>query len=269
MCAARGAFNVSGMEWELRESGPDDARHRVLLLPGGACSAAFYDELMAEPAVADVRFIAATLPGNAGTEAPADLSMRNLGRLAAELAAEKRCDVVLGFSMGSNVALEMALTAGFTGPLILTGVSFSTEAESSVLPVFDGLSKVLGSLPFTVMRLMFGPMLRQSRLPAARRAELLVEFKRNRPDAMRKAIHAYVLDLKRAPIIGERLRDVAAPVWIVHARKGDGRLTDVERQSLQQCPNVTIVTIPDDSFLLPNEHPAELAELIIKATAMV
>ena len=55
----------------------------------------------------------------------------------------------------------------------------------------------------------------------------------------------------------------------MHAEKGDGRLTDAERQSLQECPNVTVVTIPGQSFLLPNEHSAQLAELIMKALATV
>src|SRR5437867_3097052 len=104
----------SALEWELRETGPTDARHGVLLLPGGMCSAAFYNELAAEPALVDVRLVAATLPGHAGTDAPQDLSTKNVGMLAAQLAAEKRCDAVLGFSMGSTIALEMATTAGFS-----------------------------------------------------------------------------------------------------------------------------------------------------------
>jgi hypothetical protein len=35
--------------WDLKESGPKDADHTILLLPGGLCTAAFYDDLMAEP----------------------------------------------------------------------------------------------------------------------------------------------------------------------------------------------------------------------------
>ena len=62
------------VDWELRETGPAGARHGVLLLPGGACSAAFYDELAAEPVLAGLRLVAATLPGHAGTPAPSDLS---------------------------------------------------------------------------------------------------------------------------------------------------------------------------------------------------
>jgi pimeloyl-ACP methyl ester carboxylesterase len=119
------------------------------------------------------------------------------------------------------------------------------------------------------VRAMSGPMLKQSTLSTERRAELVVELKRNRPNMMRKAIRAYLHDLRREPLIGERLRDVDAPIWIVHAEKGDGRLTDNERRSLEPCPNVTVVTIPGESFFLPNEHSALLADLIVKALATV
>jgi pimeloyl-ACP methyl ester carboxylesterase len=68
-------------------------------------------------------------------------------------------------------------------------------------------------------------------------------------------------------LIGDRLRALDAPVWIVHADKGDGRLTMQERRSLENCPNVTVVTIPGRSFFLPNEHPARLADLIVQALA--
>ena len=257
------------VDWELRETGPAEARHGVLLLPGGACSAAFFNELAAEPVLAGLRLVAATLPGHAGTPAPSDLSTRNYGRLAAQLAAVKRCDMVLGFSMGSTVALEMATTAGFTGPLILTGASFSRKAESTMLEVLDALARVTGALPYTFMRSMFGPMLRQSTIPAGRQAELLAEFKRNQPNELRKLIRAYLHDLGREPLIGDRLRALDVPVWIVHADKGDGRLTTQERRSLEECPNASVVTISGRSFFLPNEHPAQLAALIVEAVATV
>jgi pimeloyl-ACP methyl ester carboxylesterase len=257
------------VNWELQEAGPAEARHSVLLLPGGACSAAFYNELTAEPALDGIRLVAATLPGHAGTPAPRDLSTENYGRLAAQLAAVKQCDTVLGFSMGSTIALEMAATAGFTGPLILTGGAFSRKAESTMLEVLDALARVTGALPFAFMRSMFGPMLRQSTIPAQRQAELLAEFKRNRPRTLRKLIRAYLRDLRREPLIGERLHALDSRVWIVHADKGDGKLTSQERRSLEKCPNVTVVTIPGRSFFLPNEHPAQLAALIVEALATV
>jgi len=37
--------------WVLHESGPKSADHTVLLLPGALCTAAFYDDLLAEPSM--------------------------------------------------------------------------------------------------------------------------------------------------------------------------------------------------------------------------
>src|SRR5437667_3396212 len=106
--------------WTLHESGPENADHTVLLLPGGLCSAAFYDDLLAEPKLREpsIRFVATTLPGHAGTSPPEDVSIESYGREAAALAAELGCDVVVGHSLGANVALEMVLAGGFGGAVV-------------------------------------------------------------------------------------------------------------------------------------------------------
>lgn len=107
--------------WDIQESGPADVRATVLLLPGGMCSGAFYEDVMAAPALASapVRLIAATVPGHAGTPPPRDLSMENYAAPAGTLAAERGCDVVVGHSLGANVALEMAAGGHFSGPVVL------------------------------------------------------------------------------------------------------------------------------------------------------
>src|SRR5260370_31329014 len=102
--------------WDGRDSGPGDAEPTVLPLPGGMCTAAQYEELMAEPALAGVRMVAVTVPGMGGTPAPKDLSIENLARLAAQCAADLGCDVVVGFSMGANIALEMSASGAVRGP---------------------------------------------------------------------------------------------------------------------------------------------------------
>jgi pimeloyl-ACP methyl ester carboxylesterase len=125
-------------DWESwdRECGPPGAEHAVLLLPGGMCTAAQYQELMAEPELAGVRLVAVTLPGHGGTPAPADLSVENYARLAARCAADLGCAVVAGHSMGANVALEMAASGAFSGPLVLLAPSFSRQDESMFIRVF-------------------------------------------------------------------------------------------------------------------------------------
>src|SRR5439155_9441812 len=105
------------IDWELRAAGPPEAEHTVLLLPGGMCSAGSYAEVMAEPALAGMRLVAATLPGHAGAPPPDDYSIENYARLTAELAREIGADVVVGFSMGASVALEMVASGDLRGPV--------------------------------------------------------------------------------------------------------------------------------------------------------
>src|SRR2546430_17690774 len=104
------------VEWELRESGPADAERTVLLLPGGMCSAGSFAEVMAAPALAGMRLVAATLPGHAGAPPPGDYSIESSARLAAELARKVGADVVVGFSMRGSVALNQVVYAGVAGP---------------------------------------------------------------------------------------------------------------------------------------------------------
>src|SRR3954453_8884638 len=99
------------VDWRLREAGPIDAQHTALLLPGGMCSAGSYAELMAEPALAGLRLVAATLPGHAGASPPDDYSIENYAELTSELATEVGADVVVGFSMGASVALGVVVAA--------------------------------------------------------------------------------------------------------------------------------------------------------------
>ena len=159
--------------WELRESGPADADHAVLLLAGALVTAAYYDDVLAEPRLkeASVRFVAATLPGFAGTQPPDDLSMDNYARLAGKLAADFRCDGVVGHSLGANVALEMAAAGHFAGPLVLLSPSFSRTDESKFPRALDRMSSALGHLPYTAMLKVIGPAMKSScRRIAARRS---------------------------------------------------------------------------------------------------
>jgi len=76
--------------WVLHESGPESGDHTVLLLPGALCTAAFYDDLLAEPSIskAPIRFVATTVPGFGGTTPPEDMSMESYSKLAGQLASE-------------------------------------------------------------------------------------------------------------------------------------------------------------------------------------
>ena len=252
-------------EWETVESGPADADRTVLLIPGGLNAARSYAELMAQPALSGVRLVAVTLPGHAGAPPPEDFSIETYARLAAGLAADLGCDAVVGFSTGATIALEMAASGAFRGPVVLLGISLSLRDEPAFLRALNWLGVVLGSLPYAVMLKLISLATKQARVSAARRAELLADFRRNDPRMMRQGFRAYLEYLGRYDSPAARLCDAGVPAWVVHAEKGDGALTDEERRTLQACPRTTVVTIPGTSFFIPNDEPERVASLLIEA----
>jgi pimeloyl-ACP methyl ester carboxylesterase len=251
--------------WELRESGPREAEHTVLLLPGGMCSAGSYAEVMAQPSLATTRLVAATLPGHAGAPPPDDYSIENYARLAAELAAKVGADVVAGFSIGATIALEMVASGSFDGPVVLLGISLSTPDEPAFFRAIVRLGAVFGGAPAALLAKGATSMVKRVPASAERQAELRDDFRKNVPGHVKQALDGYMRWLRRNDRPADRLCGAGVPAWIVHAEKGDGGLTDEERCTLDACPHARLVTIPGHVFLLPNEAPDRVADVIAEA----
>ncbi|MGW1496427.1 alpha/beta fold hydrolase [Streptomyces sp. NPDC002402] len=253
------------LAWDIRESGPADAAHRVLLLPGGLCSTAFYDDMVAEPvlATAPVRLVAATVPGFAGTQAPQDLTMENYAALAGALAAERGCDVVVGHSFGANIALEMAAGGHFAGRLVLLSPTFSRPDESKGLAVADRLGQLpgIGTLTWSVF-VGLSPRALAKSLPVARRDMLVAELKKNDAAFCRRSVRHYFDYLDHHGSLVPRLRDSGAQAWVVRGDGDEIGLTDEERAALEASPGVTMVTIPDATHMVMTDQPARVAELL-------
>ena len=256
---------MTNPDWELREAGPRDGKHTILLLPGGLCSAGSYAEVIAQPALREMRLIAATLPGHAGAPPPDDYSIEHYARLASDLARTVGANVVVGFSMGGSVALEMAASGGFAGPVVLLGISLSAKDEPAFFHAIVGLSAVLGSLPAAVLAKGAASMVKRLSVSRERQNELRDDFRKNVPPHVMRALREYVRWLRRHDHPADRVCRAGVPTWIVHAEKGDGGLTVEERRALIACPNVRLVTIPGTVFFLPNEAPARIADIIIEA----
>jgi pimeloyl-ACP methyl ester carboxylesterase len=261
------AGNAPWTTWDRRDSGPADAEHTVLCLPGGMCTASFYAELFAEPALAGVRMVAVTLPGNGGTPAPDDVSIGNYARLTAEAARDLGADVIVGHSMGANVALEMVATGAFRGPLILLAPSFSRADEDPFFRGVDRISSALGDLPYRAMRLAVGGMTKKMPVTPDRRAELAADLRRNDPKTMRRMVREYFRYLDRHGSVAQRLCDADVPAWVVLGESGDGGATDAERKVMAPYAKITMVTIKGKSFFTPNESPALVADLTAQALA--
>jgi len=251
--------------WERREAGPTGAEHTVLLLPGGMGTASQYEELMAEPDLADLRLISVTLPGHGGSPEPDDITVDNYARLIAECSADLGCDVIVGFSMGANYALEMAGSGAFTGPLILLAPSFSRGDEALFMRILDQLGRVLGRLPFSALLRLMGPAMKQAPVAPERRAALVAEMRKNSPAFFQRSIHVYFKYLDKHGSVARRLCESGVPAWVVHGERGDGGVSDEERRTLEACPQISVVTIPGASWFTPVEEPALVAKLIREA----
>ena len=255
--------------WELVESGPPDAQRTVLLLPGGMCSARSFAEVMAEPALAEIHLVAATLPGHAGAAPPEDFSAAEYAHITAELAKSVQADVVVGFSMGAMVTYEIVVSGAFSGPVVLLGSSFSPPDEPAAFRAIIRLGSVLGTLPAIVLKKGAGAMVKKAELPPDRKEALKADFALNNPRDMRVGLQAYLSWLKRDDDPARRLCEAGVPAWVVHAEKGDGGLTQHERDILEDCPQVRVVTLPGEVFFLPNEAPKAIADVVAEAVAAI
>jgi Alpha/beta hydrolase family len=251
--------------WELLTAGPESADRSVLLLPGGANAARSFDLVMADRSLTGVRLVATTLPGMAGAPLTDDPSVPAMARAAAQLAEQHRCDVVVGFSHGATVALEMLLSGHFQGRVVLLGVSLTTEDEAGFFRAAVRVSQKVGSWPMAILLRLLPLLARSAKTPGPHKRDLIEDLKQNRAgDAVR--VSGEYLDYIAAD------RDYAAElaasgsrVWVVHAEKGDGGLTDAERATLEAAANVTLVTVPGAVFLLPDEVPEQIAAVIATA----
>ena len=232
--------------WDVRRAGPYEAAHRVLMIPGGLCTTEFYADVMAEPAVAELGLVAVTMPGFGDTEAPEDASMENYARLLAEFAVESGCEVVVGHSLGANVAIEMAAAGLFKGPLVLLSPTFSRRDEATFLAVMNGLGRVpgLGGASWAGM-LKLLPKAMKRELPAHRAEALSADMSGNDPATCRRIVRRYYEYLDRYPSLVPRLCEAAVPAWVVRGDHDEIGLTDGERRGMEACPHVRMVTVPD------------------------
>lgn len=252
--------------WERLIVGPLDADRSVLLLPGGACAARSFDLVMAEPALSGVRLVATTLPGMAGAPVSAEVSIPAVARRAGELARENACDVVVGFSYGATIALDMVLSGHFQGPVVLLGLSLTTPDESTFFRCVVRVSQKVGRWPMAILFRLLPLMARSAKTPERHKKDLIEDFKQNRAGDAVRVCGEYLDYIAADRNFAAELAASGSPVWVVHAEeKGDGGLTDAERATLEAAPNVTLVTIPGAVFLIPDEAPQRTAAVIADA----
>ncbi len=251
----------------LRAGGAEEPEHRVLCLPGGLCTAPFYDDVLAEPALAAgaVRAIATTMPGFGGVPFPRgfDASVEAHAAFAGNLARDLGCDAVVGHSFGANIALEMAAGGHFDGPLILLAPTFSPEDEMKGLETFNRIGYVPG-LRSLVTALMFRsfPKMLQGDVPPDRVEQLAAEMASNDRTAIRLNLRRSYQYLYKHGTVAGRLCQAGVRVEVVFGENDEVGMTPAERSVLEACPNTRLHFVPDCGHMVINQKSAWVAKLI-------
>ena len=263
--ASHATRRLAGEDWDILESGPSDAVSTVLLLPGGMCTAVFFEPIMDALAAAPIRVVAATLPGFGRTPHTADFSVENYALLAGQLAGELGADIVGGHSLGGNVALEMAARGEFDGPLLLLSPTFSREDEAKELGVLDRLGAVpiVGYLAWLAM-IKAMPRAMGKRFPAERRDALVAGVAHNDPRFCRRGVRSYYEYLDAHGSLVPRLCQSGVESYVVFGDNDEIGLTDEERCRLEACADVTLLAVADATHGLIFEQPERIAELILE-----
>lgn len=257
----------------LRAGGAEDPRYRVLCLPGGLCTAAFYDDLLATPALATggVRAFATTLPGFGGVPFPAgfDASVEAHAAFAASLARELGCDAVVGHSFGADVAIEMAGGGHFDGHLILLAPTLSAEDEMKGLETFNriGYVPVLRSLATALLFRSFPKMLK-GHVPADSVDRLAAEMASSDRSDIRTNLRRSYEHLYRHGTLAGRLCRSGVQAEVVFGEDDEVGLTPAERSALEACPTTRLHFVHDCGHMLPNQKPATVAEMIVDTVAI-
>jgi hypothetical protein len=223
--------------------------------------------VMDEPVLSRVRMVATTLPGMAGAPIAEDVSIPALARRAGEVAKEHDCDVVVGFSHGATVALDMVLSGLFRGPVVLLGISPTTADEARFFRSVVRAAEKVGVWPMAILLRLMPLMVRSAKTTEVHRQELVEDVKMNRPRDAVRVCSEYLNYIAADRDPAAELAASGHSAWVVHAEKGDGGLTADERATLEAAPSVTLVTIPGAVFFLPDEVPQEIAEVIATAVA--
>src|SRR6185295_4114321 len=161
----------------------------------------------------------------AGAPVTEEVSIPAVARRAGELAKDNACDVVVGFSYGATIALEMVLSAHFQGPVVLLGIAVTTPDEAGFFRAVVRASQKVGSWPMAILFRLLPLMARSAKSPQPHKRELIEDLKQNRARDSVKLRAEYLDYIAADQDYAAQLVASGTPVWVVHAEKGDGGLT--------------------------------------------
>jgi pimeloyl-ACP methyl ester carboxylesterase len=251
------------------------ARPPVLLLHGQPGSAR--DWTLVEASIGDcAETIAIDRPGWDGRSAPGGLAHSSAAAVRALDEAGVARAVVVGLSFGGAVAAWMAVEhPDRVAALVLVSPAANMASLQPVdrllaLPMV-GYAASAGVLAGAGLALASGRFRRRLERTFALPDDYLRAASRRlrRPDAWTAFVVEQRALLDELPQLEKRLGEITAPTSVVVGTADTVVPREASRQLSDQIAHAELVEIPGGHHVLPAEHPARLAELILAAAERV
>ncbi|MGH2957965.1 MAG: alpha/beta fold hydrolase [Solirubrobacterales bacterium] len=241
---------------------------RVLLLPGGFCTALQYLDLVAEPAIAEagITTLAVNPPGFA-TNAPPEgftYSTSEYAEMIEALAESERIDLLVGHSLSANVLIEVAARGNWAGPVILLGPCLRVHNEYRGVRILRQLERVrplarraYRSTSADFHKTMAG-LIRPDRLDM-----IATDMQRTPSEQNRAVINGYFDHLDKYGTLANRLADAEGEIHFV---RGDAESVGFDRDDIRRIvaqENIETHTIENSDHFTMLDNPKAVAELIV------
>ena len=260
-------------DWQVFVRGPEPAaeRARVLLLPGGFCTALTYVDLVAEPALAEagITTFTANPPGFADNAPPEGFghSTSEYAESIERLAADQRLDVLVGHSLTANVLIELAARGNYGGPVVLLGPCLRQRNEYRGVRLLRRLEAIgpLAALAYASTGKHFHRTM-QGLVRPERLDEIVADMEKTPPEQNRAVINGYFDHLARYGTLAARLADASGEI---HYVRGDAESVGFDREDRRRIvdqENVETHTITGADHMMMIDNPAEVAQLICRVT---
>lgn len=255
--------------WQLFRRGPaaGETRRRVLLMPGGFCTAMSYIDLVAEPALADagIELLAANPPGFADNAPPEGFghTTTEYAELIEALAADQRLDVLVGHSLSANILIEVAARNNYDGRIVLLGPCLRYRNEYRGVRLLRRLELI----PPLARRAYISTSKNYERSMAGlirpERLELIVaDMQKTPPEQNRAVINGYFDHVLKYGTLAKRLAEARGEI---HYVRGDAESVGFDREDRELIvaqENVATHTITNSDHMTMLDNPGEVAALI-------
>ncbi|MFT4049631.1 MAG: alpha/beta hydrolase [Solirubrobacterales bacterium] len=256
-------------QWQIFRRRPEGEAQRVLLLPGGFCTAMTFVDLVADPALAGIETWAANPPGFGANVAPEGFGFAttDYAESIEKLAAEQGVDVLVGHSLSANILIEVAARGAFTGPIVLLDPCLRYRNEYRGVRLLRRMELIPPLAAWGYRSAAKNYRKTMAGLVPPGRLDLIVsDMEMTPPEQNRSVIGGYFDHLEKWGTLADRLADATGEIHFV---RGDAESIGFDREDVEKVvaqDNIITHTITNSDHMTMLDSPREVAELVAQVT---